>query len=134
MRLKSVRQANAIPFRFEIFDIACDQYGLMNLRSRPNDGIRQVDMMNTAQLNGSFCNRLIKRGDFKMRFQKIAQPGIIPFLANQYFHPGNSADQDPFIARIFGVGLLYAIERVNQDVRVENSDHCPSHSERKLRW
>jgi chemosensory pili system protein ChpE len=121
--LNFVWNADSIPSRVKVFCIACYQNSIIHFRSCPDNRIGQADAMLTAQLNGNIGNRHINWRNFKMAFQKIAQLLIVFLLPHQNLHPRNSADDYTFIEIKFRISFRNAVERIYDDIGVENRYH-----------
>jgi len=93
----------------EVFGVARDQHGFVNLGRSPNDGIGKAEAVSTPQLHGSFSHSQVKRDHFKLCIKKLTHLGVIVLSTDQDFHPCDTANEHAHIAAIFGVSRGDAI-------------------------
>jgi hypothetical protein len=65
---------------------------------RPDNGIRQFDVMGAAQADGTFCNLSIERNDIESA-QKAARCNFdIAICANHHLHPRDDTNSSIRVA------------------------------------
>lgn len=67
---------------------------------------------------------VIKRNRFKVCLKQIAHLCLILPSAYHHLNPGNAADEHTLVAALFDIRVGDAIECIDHDVRVEDSEHC----------
>lgn len=103
----------------EAFYVAGDKQHRMYLGGGPDDCIRQLQTVLLSQADRTFGDFLVQFDPFETVEELASGAGCGLGSADQHLHPGDDADGPVFIPFQFVAGSRNELEKVDQDVGVE---------------